>query len=210
MPVTVNILIYEDDEALRDSLAGILKMNVEFQVLQTFADAKNVLADLHQYKPDLILTDIGMPNVNGIELVKCLRQAGSTIPIIVLTVFEDNENILEAIQAGASGYILKKHIPERLTSAIHEVLNGGAPMSPSVARMVIKSMQKPIGKSYQLTPRELEILASLTKGNSYKLVAAEVGVSIDTVRTHIKGIYSKLQVHSQSEATAKAIKERLI
>jgi DNA-binding NarL/FixJ family response regulator len=130
----------------------------------------------------------------------------------MLTVFDDNRNVFDAICAGASGYLLKKHISTKLFDAIAEVQDGGAPMSPSIARMVIAAMQekKQAGDTYQLTPREKEILASLSKGNSYKLIASEFAISIDTVRTHIKKIYEKLQVHSQTEAVSKAINEKLV
>jgi DNA-binding NarL/FixJ family response regulator len=128
----------------------------------------------------------------------------------MLTVFDDNTHVLDAIRAGASGYLLKKHLSTRLFNSIDEVLSGGAPMSPTIARMVIASMQKPAGNTYQLTPRENEILTLLSQGNSYKMIAAQSEISLDTVRTHIKKIYEKLQVHSQTEAVSKAINEKLV
>ena len=134
------------------------------------------------------------------------------VAILMLTVFDDNHHVFEAICAGASGYLLKKHISSRLFDAIDEVLSGGAPMSPSIARMVISAMKTDNQNKnpYALTPREQEMLRSLANGNSYKLMAAELKVSIDTVRTHIKKIYEKLHVHSQTEAVSKALKERLV
>ena len=130
----------------------------------------------------------------------------------MLTVFDDNAHVLDAICSGASGYLLKKHISTKLFTSIQEVLDGGAPMSPSIARMVLQSMQRKnmTVNPYQLTARESEILSSLSRGNSYKLIAAEFSISIDTVRTHIKKIYEKLQVHSQTEAVSKAINEGLV
>jgi DNA-binding NarL/FixJ family response regulator len=127
-------------------------------------------------------------------------------------VFDDNTHVFDALRAGASGYLLKKHISTKLFDAIQEVLDGGAPMSPSIARMVLASMQqKPVVENiYQLTARETEILATLSKGNSYKLIASDMQISIDTVRTHIKKIYEKLQVHSQTEAVSKALQEKLV
>jgi DNA-binding NarL/FixJ family response regulator len=127
-------------------------------------------------------------------------------------VFDDNTHVFDALRAGASGYLLKKHISTKLFDAIQEVLDGGAPMSPSIARMVLSSMQqKPtVQNLYQLTTRETEILATLSKGNSYKLIASDMQISIDTVRTHIKKIYEKLQVHSQTEAVSKALQEKLV
>ncbi|MBI1768565.1 MAG: response regulator transcription factor, partial [Bacteroidetes bacterium] len=135
-----------------------------------------------------------------------------TTPILMLTVFDDNEHVFDAICAGASGYLLKKHLSSKLFDAIEELKSGGAPMSPSVARMVINAMhQKPTQVNpYGLTARENDVLTSLSKGNSYKLIAAEFGLSVDTVRTHIKSIYEKLHVHSQTEAVAKALNEKLV
>jgi len=152
--------------------------------------------------------DIDMPGgVNGIEAVKKIRAFDQHVHIIMLTVFDDNGNVLDAICAGASGYLLKKYLSARLMDSIQEVLSGGAPMSPGVARMVIASMQKhPTFKEnkYQLTSREREILAALSQGSGYKIIAAQYYISVDTVRSHIKNIYQKMQVHSQLEAVARA------
>jgi DNA-binding NarL/FixJ family response regulator len=154
--------------------------------------------------------DIDMPGMTGIEAVKQIRTFNANVPIIMLTVFDDNMHVLDAIRAGASGYLLKKHLSTKLFDAIDEVLSGGAPMSPSIARLVIGSMQKSSNNPYQLTPREKEILTSLSQGNSYKIIASQSDISLDTVRTHIKKIYEKLQVHSQTEAVSKAIHEKLV
>jgi DNA-binding NarL/FixJ family response regulator len=155
--------------------------------------------------------DIEMPEMTGIEAVRKIRGFNSQLPILMLTVFDDNKHVFEAIRAGASGYLLKKHIAAKLFSAIEEVTSGGAPMSPSIARMVINAMHTPSRKNdYQLTTRESEILNQLSKGNSYKLIAAHLSISVDTVRTHIKNIYEKLHVHSQTEAVLKAINEKLV
>jgi DNA-binding NarL/FixJ family response regulator len=153
-----------------------------------------------------------MPGMTGIEAVAKVRHTDKDIPILMLTVFDDNKHVFEAICAGASGYLLKKHISSRLFSAIEDVLEGGSPMSPSIARMVLASMQqRPAPENpYQLTPKEREVLTSLSKGNSYKLIAVEINISIDTVRSHIRSIYEKLHVHSQTEAVSKAINEKLI
>ena len=167
---------------------------------------------LETHPVDLILMDIDMPGMSGIEAVRQIRHAKNQVPIIMLTVFDDNTHVFDALQAGASGYLLKKHISEKLFEAIQEVLEGGAPMSPSIARMVLTAMQqKPVVENpYQLTSRENEILTSLSRGNSYKLIASELKISIDTVRTHIKHIYEKLHVRSQTEAVSKAINEKLV
>ncbi len=207
-----SIILYEDNRQLSDSIQAMLRLNKKIQLLEAFENPKEVKTHLQGYHPDLLIMDIDMPGMNGIEAVKQVRSVDSETPILMLTVFDDNEHVFEAICAGASGYLLKKHISTKLFSAIEEVLEGGAPMSPSVARMVLASMQQKTlpHNPYHLTPKEKEVLTSLSKGNSYKLIAAQVGISIDTVRSHIRKIYEKLQVHSQTEAVSKAINEKLI
>lgn len=207
----LSVLIYEDNSLLRESVGAMILSNAELTLEAAFENVLNVEAELKVYKPDLILMDIDMPGMSGIEAVQKIRRVNNQVPIIMLTVFDDNTHVFEALQAGASGYLLKKHISTKLFDAIREVMEGGAPMSPSIARMVLASMHKPASENrYQLTAREKEILTSLSKGNSYKLIAAEFAISIDTVRTHIKKIYEKLQVHSQTEAVSKAIHEKLV
>jgi DNA-binding NarL/FixJ family response regulator len=208
----LSVLIYEDNPLLRESVSTMIQSNREFKLEAGFEHVLNVEAEVRSYNPDVILMDIDMPGMSGIEAVKKIRKFNNTVPIIMLTVFDDNTHVFEALQSGASGYLLKKHISTKLFDAIQEVLDGGAPMSPSIARMVLASMQqKPaVENPYQLTAREKEILTSLSKGNSYKLIASEFGISIDTVRTHIKKVYEKLHVHSQTEAVSKAIHEKLV
>ncbi|MBL7835342.1 MAG: response regulator transcription factor [Cyclobacteriaceae bacterium] len=207
----LSVLIYEDNALLRESVGVMIQANPGLILEAAFENVLNVEAELRAYKPDLILMDIDMPGMSGIEAVQKIRRVNNQVPIIMLTVFDDNVHVFEALQAGASGYLLKKHISTKLFDAIDEVMEGGAPMSPSIARMVLASMHKPATENpYQLTAREKEILTSLSKGNSYKLIAAEFAISIDTVRTHIKKIYEKLQVHSQTEAVSKAIHEKLV
>ena len=211
MSVPVSILIYEDNELLRESIGRTLLLNEEYTIIGSFGDVLAVEEQI-KIKPDLILMDIDMPGMTGIEAVKKIRTAGFDVPILMLTVFDDNQHVFDALCQGASGYLLKKHIFTRLFDAITEVLSGGAPMSPSVARMVIQSMQLKQAPPdlYCLTTREKEVLQLLSRGNSYKLIAAECGITIDTVRAHIKKIYEKLHVHSQTEAVSKAINEGLV
>lgn len=208
--MAVSILLYEDNDSLRESIASMLFLSERFRVGGSFANVLSVLDDIKNHKADAILMDIDMPGMTGIEAVKKIRATGNAVPIIMLTVFDDNRNVFDAICAGASGYLLKKHISAKLFDALDEVMAGGAPMSPSIARMVIASMQPASPNPYQLTPREKDVLKSLSTGNSYKLIAAEFEISVDTVRTHLKKVYEKLQVHSQTEAVSKAINERLI
>jgi DNA-binding NarL/FixJ family response regulator len=197
---------------LSQSIQSMLRLNENIQLLGAYENPVEVGAHLALHKPDLLIMDIDMLGMNGIEAVTQVRLINKSIPILMLTVFDDNQHVFDAICAGASGYLLKKHISSKLFSAIEEVLEGGAPMSPSIARMVLASMheKKSSANPYQLTPKEKEVLTSLSKGNSYKLIASEVDISIDTVRSHIRKIYEKLHVHSQGEAVSKAINEKLI
>jgi DNA-binding NarL/FixJ family response regulator len=208
----IQVLLYEDNQQLRESVGALISLSEDFALIGSFGDVLQTENQVRALHPDVILMDIDMPGMNGIQAVQKIRSFDHEVHIIMLTVFDDNQHVLDAICAGASGYLLKKYLPEKLMDAIREVLNGGAPMSPGVARMVIAKLQQlPIPvNTYQLTPREKEILASLAKGNSYKLIAAEFNISIDTVRTHIKHIYEKLQVRSQTEAVSKAINEKLV
>ena len=209
----IGIVVYEDNNNLRESLCNLITFSKDLLLLGNYARVDEVTMQVMELQPDVILMDIDMPGMNGIEAVKQIRTFNQQVQIIMLTVFDDNRHVLDAICAGASGYLLKKHISDHLLDAIAQVLQGEAPMSPGIARMVIQSMQqsaKPAINNYNLTQREKEILSNLSKGNSYKLIAADLIISIDTVRTHIKNIYEKLQVHSQVEAVSKAVNERLV
>jgi DNA-binding NarL/FixJ family response regulator len=208
--MAITVLLYEDNTMLRESISSMIRLDARFHVAAAFENvlfAENQVAEIN---PDIILMDIDMPGRNGIEAVTRIRATGSKTPILMLTVFDDTQHVFDALRAGASGYLLKKHLSGKLFEAIDEVLTGGAPMSPSIAFMVIAAMQKPTANPYNLTQRENEILTSLSKGNSYKLMAAEFSITVDTVRAHIKKIYEKLHVHSQTEAVSKAIHERLV
>lgn len=209
----VRILIYEDNPNLRESLSNLLSLTEEYNVLASFPDSLKVEEQVKNMYPDVVLMDIDMPGMNGIEAVRKIRRFNTEVQIIMLTVFDDNTHVFEAMYAGANGYLLKKYVSDKLIHSIREVLEGGAPMSPSIARMIIGNMQQPIvvsNNDYQLTNREKEILQLLSKGNSFKLIAAELNISLDTVRTHIKRIYDKLHVRSQIEAVSKAINERIV
>jgi DNA-binding NarL/FixJ family response regulator len=207
----IKILIFEDNTDLRQGLCQLLMLREEFQVVGNFGDARKAKDIVIKSRPDVILMDIDMPGLNGVEAVRQIREYDMTTQIIMLTVFDDNNHVFDALMAGANGYLLKRNVSDRLILAIQEVLEGGAPMSPSIARLVIDKLhiQKP-SNEYMLSEREKEILRSLSKGNSFKLIAADLGISFETVRTHIKRIYDKLHVHSQGEAISKALNEKLV
>jgi DNA-binding NarL/FixJ family response regulator len=208
----VSILIFEDNDQLRDSTTVLLKSIEEFDIVGAYANCMEVKEVVKKLNPKLVLMDIAMPGKSGIEAVKEIRSFNQSVHIIMLTVFDNDQYVYDAICAGASGYLLKRHIAQKLVPSVYEVLEGGAPMSPSIAKLVIQSIRGTNSKTdvYQLTTREKEILSSLSSGNSYKLIASELQISIDTVRSHIRHIYEKLQVHSQTEAVSKAIQEKLV
>lgn len=205
------VLIYEDNDMLRESICTMVELDQQFEVVGSYNNVLLANQQVTEHHPKVILMDIDMPSRTGIEAVKRLRGSGISVPIIMLTVFDDTQHVFDAICAGASGYLLKNHISSKLFDAMDEVLHGGAPMSPSIAHMVIASMQKPVAVNpYKLTAREQEILTSLAKGNSYKMMAVEFSVTVDTIRAHIKKVYEKLHVHSQTEAVSKALNEKLV
>lgn len=207
------VLIYEDNDNLRESLSGMITFSKDLLLLGNYSNVQDVEKQVKEALPEIILMDIDMPGINGIEAVKTIRKFNREVHIIMLTVFDDNRHIYDAICAGASGYLLKKNISDKLLTAIHEVLNGEAPMSPGIARLIIQHIQqlpKAAENKYRLTPREKEILTALSEGNSYKMIAAQLSITIDTIRTHSKKIYEKLQVHTQVEAVSKAINEKLL
>jgi DNA-binding NarL/FixJ family response regulator len=209
----IGVIVYEDNNSLRESLCNLITFSTDLLLLGNFPNVDKVVEQVTELQPDVILMDIDMPGMNGIEAVRKIRGFNREVQIIMLTVFDDNRHVLDAMCAGASGYLLKKYISDHLPETIAQVLQGEAPMSPGIARMVIESMHetaRPVTDNYHLTRREKEILGNLSKGNSYKLIAAEFTISIDTVRTHIKRIYEKLQVHNQVEAVSKAAQERLL
>lgn len=210
----ITILTYEDNINLRESLVQLISREKNLKVVGEFGDCIDVEQQVSKYQPDVILMDIDLPELNGIEGVKKIRKVNQNTNILMLTVFDDTQSVYEALYAGANGYLLKKYISDRLIHAINDVVEGGVPMSPAIARIIVKNLQeKGIPKEtseYNLTPREVEVLVSLAKGNSYKMVAEELFISIETVRSHIKNVYSKLHVQSQSEAISKALREGLI
>lgn len=213
-PSSIKIIVYEDNPDLRDSLAVLLGGSIGFELVGAFVNCEQVANHVIDLKPDVVLMDIDMPVANGLKGLKIIKKLAPQVNVVMFTVFEDNENIFEAICSGAVGYLLKRTPPVKLLEAIHDAHNGGAPMTSSIARKVLQMLptQQKVSENndYKLTEREGEILNLLVKGNSYKMIADKSGISIDTVRSHIKKIYDKLHVHSQTEAVAKAIHERIV
>ncbi len=208
------VLIYEDSQVFRESLIRLLASNPAFEVSGDFENCNHVEDEIKMLQPDVVLMDIQMPGVNGLRGLDLIRGLSNDIKVIMLTVFEDNQHIFDAICKGANGYLLKHSTPAQLFSAIDEVLKGGAPLTPSIANRVLSLLSakktSPEGNEYQLTPREKEILESLVEGNSYKMIGHALQISTETVKTHIKKIYEKLRVNSQTEAVSKAMKEKLV
>lgn len=210
--MSTKIIIFEDNAELIKSLTLLFSLSPNFDFLGGFKHGLNAQELVKSLNPDLILMDIDMPNIKGVEVVKNIREVNLDVKILMHTVFDDAENLFTAIKNGANGYILKKAGPDKLIDACEEVMNGGAPITPSVATLILQDFNKNnhTAPDYNLTPKEKEVLTCLVDGLSYKMIADELKMSIDTVRSHIKKIYEKLHVHSMSEAVAKAIKQRIV
>ena len=212
--MNIRVTIFEDNKSLRQGLYQLINGSEGFVCAAAFEDCLNLLKNIEDTKPDVVLMDIEMPGINGIEAVRILREKYPGLKILMQTIFEDSEKIFQSILAGASGYILKTTSPSRILDFIKETYEGGAPMSPIVATKVLKMMAQhsPSAKpnDFNLSDREKEILSCLVKGMSYKLIADACFISIDTVRGHIRNIYEKLHVHSKGEAIATTIKGRIV
>jgi DNA-binding NarL/FixJ family response regulator len=209
----IKILIYEDNPQLREGLSMLINGSDGFEVLAAYKNCNDVVAEVEAWKPDVILMDIDMPGVNGIEGLKLIRKINADVKILMLTVFDDNKNVFESLKAGANGYVLKKTPPAKLLEYINEAASGGAPMTSSIASQVLKmfaEVKDPVHADYHLSEREKQVLQFLVNGYSYKMIAAEMFIAIDTVRSHIKKVYEKLHVNSKSEAVAKAFKDNIV
>ena len=212
MALTTTISIVEDDEGLRRELEALVNGAAGFRHLRSYPDAEAALAGLPAELPDLVLMDINLPGMSGIDCVRLLKAKHPALPIVMLTVYEDSDALFQSLMAGASGYLVKRTQRTKLVEALREICAGGAPMSRSVARKVVEFFHqisslplppKQDSELQHLTPREQEILASLAKGHSYKEIATDCGISGDTVRKHMARIYEKLHVHSRTEAILK-------
>src|SRR5688572_23775968 len=209
----VRVVIIEDLRDVRESLTVLINGTTGFECSGSYRTMEDALRGVEGNRPDVILTDIGLPGMDGIEGTRTLRERFPHVPIVALSVYDDDDNVFNAICAGASGYLLKNTPPARLLESLREVVDGGAPMSPEVARRVIalfREFRPPERASYQLTPQETDLLKLMVEGHHYKTAAHQMGISINTVSFHLKNIYEKLQVHSKTEAVAKALREHLI
>jgi len=209
----IKVAIVEDMRDVREGLALLINGTSGFRCVGRFRSMEEAAANIAREMPDVVLTDIGLPGMDGIEGIRLLRQHHSSLPFIALTVYDDDDRIFDALCAGACGYLLKNTQPARLLEALREVAAGGAPMSPEVAKRVIRLFQEfapPKASPCHLTPQEKELLKLLVAGHSYKSAASEMKISYHTVSFHLRNIYEKLQVHSKTEAVSKALREKLV
>jgi DNA-binding NarL/FixJ family response regulator len=210
-PVTVAII--EDQRDIRECLTFLINGTEGFSCAGSYRSMEEALDRIGRALPDVVLADIGLPGMNGIEGVKILKELHPDLLILMSTIYDDDERVFDAICAGACGYLLKKTPPAKLLESIREAVQGGAPMTPEVARRVLRlfrDIRPPDRANYELTPHETRLLRLFVEGHNYKTAAAELGVSINTINFHVRNIYSKLQVHSRSEAVAKALRDRLV
>jgi DNA-binding NarL/FixJ family response regulator len=209
----IRVAIIEDHREFREGLASLIHGSEGYCCTQRFGSMEEALDAMGRDLPDVVLVDIGLPGLSGIEGARLLNQRYPELPVLILTVYNDDERIFAAICAGACGYLLKKTPAARILQHIREVSDGGAPMSPEVARRVLqvfRQFRPPHEARYQLTAQEQRLLALLGEGHQYKTAAVELGITVNTVSSHMRHIYEKLQVHSKSEAVAKALREGLI
>jgi len=207
----VSIIIFEDNDKLRESLSVLLNGQDEYSVIGEYNSCNDAGTIARVYKPDVVLMDIDMPGDSGVKGVRLVKEANPATAVIMYTVFEDDEKLFQCLCNGANGYLLKKTSPVRLIEAIQEVLEGGAPMSPSIAKKVLNSFQT--GKSnnkYDLSEREMQVLQLLINGHSSKIIADQLNISFHTARSHLKNIYTKLHVNCGKEAIAKALGEHIL
>ncbi len=212
-PAIIKVAIVEDQRDIREGLASLIKFTNGYQCIGSFRSMEAALEKIRFELPHIMLVDIGLPGMNGIEGIRLLKESWPGILVLMLTVYEDDEIIFDALCAGACGYLLKKTPPARLIESLNEAMNGGAPMSPEVARRVIKLFRQispPEKADYELTPHELRLLKLLVEGHNYKTAATAQGVKVTTIAFHMRNIYEKLQVHSKSEAVSKALRNRLV
>ena len=209
----IKVAIVEDQREIREGLGFLINSTDGYQCTGTYGSVEEALKYLDKELPDLVLMDIGLPGMNGIEGISLFKQRWANLLIITLTVYDDDERIFDALCAGASGYLLKKTPPAKLIENLKEAVGGGSPISPEVATRVInmfKEIRPPERADYHLTPHEIRLLKLLVEGHIYKTAAVELNSTVNTIAFHMRNIYRKLQVHSKSEAVVKAMRNRLI
>jgi len=209
----LKVAIIEDQVHVREGLTLLIGSANGYRCTGAFASMEEALKEIGKDLPDVALVDLGLPGMSGIQGIRLLKERYPDLHLVTLTVYDDDDRIFDALCAGATGYLLKKTAPERLLEGLREVMGGGSPMSPEVARRVIKLFQQvrpPEHADYHLTPHESRLLKLLVEGHTYKTAAAELRSSIHAVSFHMRNIYLKLQVHSKSEAVAKALRDRLV
>lgn len=202
----INVAIVEDDDEIRANLTYRIKGNHSFRFLKAYADAESAVPDLLSQKPDVVLMDINLPGMDGVECVRQLKAKMPSVQFIMLTVYEDNNRLFKSLRAGASGYLLKRTSPAKLAAAIREAFEGGSPMTPQIARRVVQHFQLyavPDGQMQHLTPRENDVLDQLAKGFRYKEIEDNLKISAGTLHSYIRNVYEKLHVHSRTEAVVK-------
>lgn len=202
----IKVLLYEDNTMLREALSYMIGGTEGFELAGAFGDCLDANRQVSKLQPDVVLMDIDLPERDGITALADIKRRYAHVDVLMLTVFDDDDRVFESLKAGATGYLLKKTPPARIIEGIREVYNGGAPITPSIARRVLLHLHQhpaPASGLSKLTDREMQVLELLAEGNSYKMVADACSIGIETVRTHIKHIYEKLQVHSVTEAVAK-------
>jgi DNA-binding NarL/FixJ family response regulator len=214
-PSTTQVVvgIIEDQRRTREGLCALINASQEFVCPDSWESVEDALEKPWSFEPRVILTDLGLPGMSGIEGMRLLRRRFPNAALVVLTVYEDNDRIFRALCAGASGYLLKNTPPAKLIEGLRDAMRGGAPISPEIALKVVELFRKfrpPDRADYNLTPHEIRLLKLLVEGHSYKTAAGVLKVSINTIAFHVQNIYSKLQVHSKSEAVARALKENLV
>ena len=209
----IKVVIIEDQREVRDGLQMLINGTPGFRCTGSFRSVEAALPGFGREAPDVVITDIGLPGMSGIEGIRILREKHPDLPFIALTVYDDDERVFEALCAGAYGYLLKNTPPAKLLDCLREVVAGGAPMSPEVARRVVvlfREFGPPERAISQLTPQETELLKLLVEGHSYKTAASKLNITTNTVSFHLRNIYGKLQVHSKTEAVVKALREHLV
>lgn len=209
---TTKVAIVEDVREIREGLGRLINATPGYRCTGIYASMEEALEKIPHNLPDVVLSDIGLPGLDGISGIRILKESHPELSILMLTVYDDNERIFDALCAGACGYLLKKTPSVKLVEALKEAVEGGSPMSPEVARRVItvfREIKPPREANYELTPHETRLLRMLVEGHSYKTAATELKVSINTIKFHLRHIYDKLQVHTKSEAVAKALRHGL-